>query len=175
MRVYPGGNENRHIFSTVSRFSPRTRAASWRPNGGVDLHDKHPGPQNGQPIHWPDFNPPASAVRRRYIAWFVTALHSSSGTPAEFVASGPEAAMILSTIAVKLKRLATEEHLKGPTSRRAGSPDVVFVAIKVPYGPVMENPMERVFAALRAQAFLGSSRSQRFFQTNSLPSRSRSK
>ena len=30
VRVYPGGNENRHIFSTVSRFSPKTRAASRR-------------------------------------------------------------------------------------------------------------------------------------------------
>jgi len=30
VRVYPGGNENRHIFSTVSRLNPKTRAASRR-------------------------------------------------------------------------------------------------------------------------------------------------
>jgi len=30
VRVYPGGNENRHIFCTVSRLRPNTRAASRR-------------------------------------------------------------------------------------------------------------------------------------------------
>ena len=36
------------------------------PNGGVDLHGKHPRPpSNGQPIHWPEFTPPASALHRR--------------------------------------------------------------------------------------------------------------
>ncbi len=30
VRVYPGGSENRHIFSTVSRLRPKTRAASRR-------------------------------------------------------------------------------------------------------------------------------------------------
>ncbi len=29
-RVYPGGSENRHIFSTVWWLSPKTRAASRR-------------------------------------------------------------------------------------------------------------------------------------------------
>jgi hypothetical protein len=30
LRVYPSGSENRHIFATVSRFKPKTRAASRR-------------------------------------------------------------------------------------------------------------------------------------------------
>ena len=30
LRVYPGGSENRHILATVSRLSPKTRAASRR-------------------------------------------------------------------------------------------------------------------------------------------------
>jgi len=36
------------------------------PNGGVDLHVKHPRPPpiKGQPHQWPDFTPPASAQSR---------------------------------------------------------------------------------------------------------------
>ncbi len=30
VRRYPGGSENRHIFETVSRLRPKTRAASRR-------------------------------------------------------------------------------------------------------------------------------------------------
>ena len=41
------------------------------PNGGVDLHGEHPRPpQNGQPIHWPEIPPPASAHHRRFSGLF---------------------------------------------------------------------------------------------------------
>jgi hypothetical protein len=72
VRVKPGDSENRHIFTTVSRFNPNTGAdCSHQQTQSAERRHKSPrhtsptSPKKEQPNHWLAFTPPRSAKRRR--------------------------------------------------------------------------------------------------------------
>jgi hypothetical protein len=75
--TYPGGAENRHIFDTVSRLKPNTRATSRRLRPSTNTKRRtaaydsttyipRRSPLSENAYHWPAFTPPAAANRRRF-------------------------------------------------------------------------------------------------------------
>jgi hypothetical protein len=84
-RTYPGGIENRHIFETVSRLNPKTRAASRRLLPALKTNRRTAttnipssrGRRNALPLA--GFYSAAVANRAPQVASFVTAAHSQNG------------------------------------------------------------------------------------------------